>query len=1003
MKERFLFVLAVAVSLLSGCVKEEFFSEGGSIPAVMEDVQTRTEVTDEGTFSWSSGDKVWLEITSNPGYVTGTLSSGAGTGSADFVYGSYFGEMTGKAVYPFNTGHDISGDELTVALPATYDLGSDLRNTNAAMYGVQSKGKIKFNHLAGVMRFKFKNAPAGIDTFVITLDKKINGTFTADLTADHPTIHTENTSKASEKSITLSFDALAQTQDIYLYVPLPLGTYTTLGLEIKSGDQSVWSYTNNVTNTINRRSLILMPAVTLSGSITGDIEGGETPEGPGAGNVSSYAIGFDTSVTQYEVYEFDNNEFQLLPMTRSESVDFESLQRPLDNQGGFQVYSFVHNYIEPEIGDDTYVDVSAISTHSAYMDTEVTWDDNGYWDYPGETNWPVYSPSRKLAFAAYALNVEDDIEWDEDPNVPANEITGHPEGQSYTKFTYTVPDRVSDQKDLLVAPFLPNQGLSGNGEATPVQLTFKHLLSRVGFQVVSNQDSDVDIEIKQVTLHGLFPRKGRVDLKGSGVIDPITTEDDPNAEYVTSYDLFSGDNYFRTTSSTHPVDIYENIKISYDISGGHYWQEENSDPSNRYMMIMPSEQPVTGGAVVTDELPGSYIEVKYQLMDDIVQTARVSLDGWRFEGGKAYNFIFKVSTHSIQFDVSVDSWNGDYTRSESSDLESLKRPVEEYGGMKVSSFLHNYIEPTSSPWGDDIYYGDTYVDVSSISTNSAYIDKEVYWITDHYDYDDEYIDGYWDYVGVDYWPDYSSSSKLAFAAYALNAEENIEWDDDYYVAGNEMTGHPAGRSYTKFTYTVPDRVSEQKDLLVTPFLPNQGIDENANPTPVHLNFKHLLSRVGFQVVANQDSDVEIAIKQVTLHGLFPRKGRVDLKGRGVIEPIIDADYTTSYDLFSGNEYFRTTSSTRPVDIYANRQLATDLGSGGYVEFENNNHSNRYMMIIPSQQPSGAYIEVTYQLTGADERTTVLPLDGWRFEAGKAYTFCFVVSPLSLNLEVTEGV
>ena len=1002
MKERFLFVLAVTVSLLSGCVKQEFFLEGGSIAAVMEDIQTRTAVTDEGTFTWSSGDQVWLEITANPGYVTGTLSSGAGTGSANFSYGTYFGDMTGKAVYPFNSGHDINGDELSVVLPASYDLGTNLSNTNAAMYGVETGGNIKFNHLAGVMRFKFRNAPAGTDRFILTLDKKINGTFTADLTEDHPVLRTESTSSVSEKSITLNFDPLTSAQDIMLYVPLPLGTYTTLGLEVKAGSQSVWNYSNTVTNTINRKSLILMPTVTLAGSISGDIEGSETPEGPDG---SSLSINFDTYVTPFDFDEFNNGEYVLIPYnSRSESSGQDFLQRPLEERGGIQVYSFLHNYIEPTVQDpeDTYVDASGISTIIPYMDKVLTWTEDGYWDYPGLTNWPDYSPSRKLAFAAYALNVEDDIEWDEDPNVPANEITGNPEGQSYTRFTYTVPDRVSDQKDLLVAPFLPNQGLSENGEATPVQLNFKHLLSRVGFQVVSNQDSDVDIEIKEVTLHGLFPRKGRVDLKGSGVIDPITTEDDPNAEYVTSYDLFSGDNYFRTTSSTHPVDIYENIKISYDISGGHYWQEENSDPSNRYMMIMPSEQPVTGGTVVTDELPGSYIEVKYQLMDDIVQTARVSLDGWRFEGGKAYNFIFKVSTHSIEFEVSVDSWNEAYTRSESSDLESLKRPVEEYGGMKVSSFLHNYIEPTSAPWGDDIYYGDTYVDVSSISTNSAYIDKEVYWITDHYGYDDEYIDGYWDYVGVDYWPDYSPSRKLAFAAYALNVEDDIEWDEDPNVPANEITGHPEGQSYTKFTYTVPDRVSEQKDLLVTPFLPNQGIDENSNPTPVHLNFKHLLSRVGFQVVANQDSDVEIAIKQVTLHGLFPRKGRVDLRGLGVIDPItteddLSAEYVTSYDLFSSDNYFRTTSSTHPVDIYANRQLAADLGSGGYVEFENNDHSNRYMMIIPSQQTSGAYIEVTYQLTGADERTTVLPLDGWRFEAGKAYTFCFVVSPLSLNL------
>ena len=265
--------------------------EGGSVDAVMEDVQTRTAVTDEGTFTWSAGDQVWLEITADPDYVTGTLSSGAGTSSANFAYGSHMGTRTGKAVYPFNSGHDVNGTELTVVLPASYDLGSNLSNTNAAMYGVETDGSIKFNHLAGVMRFKFRNVPAGTDKFILTLDKKINGTFSVDLTEEHPALQTKSISDESEKSITLNFDALTSVQDIMLYVPLPLGTYTTLGLEVKAGSQSVWSYSNTVTNTINRKSLILMPTVTLAGSISGDIEDGDnTVNLSELGTANSYIV-----------------------------------------------------------------------------------------------------------------------------------------------------------------------------------------------------------------------------------------------------------------------------------------------------------------------------------------------------------------------------------------------------------------------------------------------------------------------------------------------------------------------------------------------------------------------------------------------------------------------------------------------------------------------------------------------------------------------------------------
>ena len=274
MKFRFFSIFVLAGLLLVSCAVDELPTEGGSIVAEMETAQTRTAVTDEGTFTWSAGDKVWLHTTS--GSVVGTLSSGAGTSSAKFTYGGFVGEMTGKAVYPYNGEHSISGEVLNFVLPASYNLGSSLTNTNAAMYGVNVGGTIKFNHLAGVMRFKFKDVPAGVNKFTITLDKKINGTFAADLTADYPVIETSATSTASEKTITLNFNALTTKSDISIYVPLPIGTYNSLELGLYDDGQSVWTYSKSVTNTVNRKSLKLMPVVTLSGSVDGDLEGGDS-------------------------------------------------------------------------------------------------------------------------------------------------------------------------------------------------------------------------------------------------------------------------------------------------------------------------------------------------------------------------------------------------------------------------------------------------------------------------------------------------------------------------------------------------------------------------------------------------------------------------------------------------------------------------------------------------------------------------------------------------------
>ena len=288
--------------LLGSCAVDELPAEGGSIVAEMETDRTKTSVTDEGTFTWSAGDKVWLHTTS--GSVVGTLSSGAGTSSAQFTYGAYFGSMTGKAVYPYNAGHAVSENELSIVLPASYDLGSSLTNTNSAMYGVNVGGTIRFNHLAGVMRFKFKDVPAGVNKFTITLDKKINGTFKADLTADYPVIETSGTSAASEKTITLNFNALAEKSDICVYVPLPIGTYNSLELGLYDESQSVWTYSNTVTNTISRKTLKLMPTVTMGGSIGGEIEGDDNSSATTVINLSEAGTATSYIVSSAGTYKF---------------------------------------------------------------------------------------------------------------------------------------------------------------------------------------------------------------------------------------------------------------------------------------------------------------------------------------------------------------------------------------------------------------------------------------------------------------------------------------------------------------------------------------------------------------------------------------------------------------------------------------------------------------------------------------------------------------------------
>ena len=73
-------------ALLSSCAEmtsvDNTDEQTNTIAAVMEGIQTKTSTTDEGRFSWSEGDNIWLETTA--GDVIGTLATGDGTQNATF-------------------------------------------------------------------------------------------------------------------------------------------------------------------------------------------------------------------------------------------------------------------------------------------------------------------------------------------------------------------------------------------------------------------------------------------------------------------------------------------------------------------------------------------------------------------------------------------------------------------------------------------------------------------------------------------------------------------------------------------------------------------------------------------------------------------------------------------------------------------------------------------------------------------------------------------------------
>lgn len=353
------------------------------------------------------------------------------------------------------------------------------------------------------------------------------------------------------------------------------------------------------------------------------------------------------------------------PITKADNVDINYL-KGLDPNGNVYASAIVgaQVYAYPCDPDATTLSEDIVDFSSAYLDGKLLWS-GGTWQYNVLYNgeWVVdepYMPSGKdLAVVAYNLGAMGCV----------SEVTSR-------GFNFTVMDQVAQQVDLLATP-LTFVSENENG-VTQVPIRFYHLLSRVGFKVLSTNSSDAEIHISSITLRGAFPKNGYVNLTASiaspaastdqtsspidltenikPFISPLVHDDEAYA-YAYEYSLFSADESFSITSSAcvggdnqpGAQPIYGNKKKNNNSFVG--------NQLNRYMMIMPGEY-----------THASSIEVKYRIGDSNEENfAKVDLNDISFAAGKAYEFVLKIATAVIDFSAEVIEGE-DWTTPSSSDL-----------------------------------------------------------------------------------------------------------------------------------------------------------------------------------------------------------------------------------------------------------------------------------------------------------------------------------------------
>lgn len=237
-------VCLVAVALAAmGCSQDEWAGQSvqkgnTTIIASFEGggADTRTSVKTSGGNNevvWNKDDAFGLFYTKEgiSGVEQFTCPDANGTiTSAKFIGTLDTDVTTSYAVYPYQKDMGLKDNTISMTLPATFDY---TEASNGPMYADAKDIKVglQFKHLAGLLKLTVSEGiKAEAKTFVITADRAIAGTCTADLSTDPAPFLTP--ADNGSKTITVNLSFTEEQPSTIFYIPIPVGAYATLSAQL---------------------------------------------------------------------------------------------------------------------------------------------------------------------------------------------------------------------------------------------------------------------------------------------------------------------------------------------------------------------------------------------------------------------------------------------------------------------------------------------------------------------------------------------------------------------------------------------------------------------------------------------------------------------------------------------------------------------------------------------------------------------------------------------------
>lgn len=332
--------------------------------------------------------------------------------------------------------------------------------------------------------------------------------------------------------------------------------------------------------------------------------------------------------------------------------DLESTETAVGT--GVRVNAFIHNAVEANTVAPDFL--------ANFMENQLVEVPSG--NYAPARYWPA--ADKQIDF----------VSW-----VPVKNASVSESDKSVLDFT--VPVAVKDQVDLLVSEPSLNKNGSTSEDDKVVALKFKHLLSRIRFEIEGNQlptDGVNVVTLSELSLNGKFASSGTVNMRAKGADLKVAA----GTEFTQKYEL-TGE-HFENVPAGASADAT-------DLEGNVLQNGINRTKADSYIMLIPDQNDpdhiILSYTVTTYKIASWKEENNKQVpvleMKDgkpvidgtpVVNTAKFDLrktgsgdnaNDFAFEAGKAYVYKFSITMDTISFTVEVEDWVTATTNPEAED------------------------------------------------------------------------------------------------------------------------------------------------------------------------------------------------------------------------------------------------------------------------------------------------------------------------------------------------